>query len=47
MPIRHEPNPPTSPSASSDPSATAQTPPADKTPALHPTGHEPAFPEYR
>lgn len=41
------PNPPTSPSASSDPSATGQTPPVGKIPALHPTGHEPAYREYR
>lgn len=47
MPIRHEPNPPTLPSASSDPSVTAQTPPAGRTPAPHPTGREPTSREYR
>lgn len=40
-------DPPASPSAASDPSATARTPPADKTPVLHQIMREPAFHECR
>lgn len=45
--IDSPPDPPTSPSTSSDRSAMAQTPPAGKTLAPHQTTHEPTSREYR